>query len=454
MSRNYLVMALAFTVALASGGSEARMDAEEKVTVKQLRRIPPKTILWGKESEPRPGVVAKIDPPYSTPDPAQVEVWYFNVYTADTAKAADRLFRAWVESLPERVDVRLGPTTGGRRNRSPLQLDWEMHQALYFTGEVLGREMDVHDAIVRRIKRKGNHGLHSSRDAERLFRTLGIPGGTFAKWRDDPEVLARGMDASDMLWGMTRASLAAAGETIQARPFVHPNILVNGQHAITTYNTRDPRETFRIANWLIRRELEMPRGYGGPTNNEEFSEWMSSLSGEIVRRVSNGREVTGTKVVYNHWREEFWVLDGIGKVILNIPLVHTDSGAYFRLPERGGARYLNVWRFGRQYLSYEGDSGPQRYGAFLLTDWLSAPDMHWVELSFKGKPAALAFSPDGKVEARNERGPIFGSWWLEAGELHVSLAELGVESWPWMEAADQVGFETPPESLTPWKRGR
>ena len=63
----------------------------------------------------------------------------------------------------------------------------------------------------------------------------------------------------------------------------------------------------------------------------------------------------------------------------------------------------------------------------------------------------MAFSADGKVEARNDKGSMFGSWWLEAGNLTVSFGELGAQSWPWREVAKRVGFNVPQRSLTPWR---
>ena len=63
---------------------------------------------------------------------------------------------------------------------------------------------------------------------------------------------------------------------------------------------------------------------------------------------------------------------------------------------------------------------------------------------------AFAFTPDGKVEARNDKGSLFGTWWLEAGNLNVPFGELGIQSWPWREAAAHIGFEVPQRSLTPW----
>ena len=162
--------------------------------------------------------------------------------------------------------------------------------------------------------------------------------------------------------------------------------------------------------------------------------------------------------MYNHHRQEFWSLGGAsGDVIAAYRLKGEGTESHWALQwkkeGRKSPQWASAWRRGRQYEAYRGEDGvPQRYGAFLLTDYLSAPETSWVGLPFKGQEAAFTFHADGKVEAASEEGPVFGSWWLEAGELVVSVGEYGVQSWPWREAAAHVGFEVPQRSLTPWRK--
>ena len=77
-------------------------------------------------------------------------------------------------------------------------------------------------------------------------------------------------------------------------------------------------------------------------------------------------------------------------------------------------------------------------GAFLLTDWLSAPETLWVILPMGGRNSPFAFTRDGRVESRIDKGSVFGSWWLEAENLSVSFGKLGIQSWPWQEAAENA----------------
>ena len=232
---------------------------------------------------------------------------------------------------------------------------------------------------------------------------------------------------------------------------LYPTLVINGRFVVNTTAVESPREAYRIANRIIRREIEAGRAHNSPTNSEEFAEWMAARSGEIFRRVMVGRNPTGS-LVYNHARREVWLLGDDGDVRTVFRLVGEGDESLFEfMHAEKRLAHTGLWRPARQYLSYKTEHGPQRYGAFLLTDFLSAPDTHWVGLPFKGRDAAMAFSADGTVEARNDKGSMFGSWWLEAGNLTVSFGELGAQSWPWRKVAKRVGFDVPQRSLTPWR---
>ena len=153
--------------------------------------------------------------------------------------------------------------------------------------------------------------------------------------------------------------------------------------------------------------------------------------------------------VYNPWRRELWSLNDAGEVRSVAREVEGEE-AFWKWRDKDSNRtsYAMNWRAGFYYAPRE----PRvRHGAFLLADWLSGGQV--VELAFKHHPVGLSFAPEGRVEARSEEGAVQGSWWLEAAALHVSLGEYGIASWPWREAARQVGFEVPPGSITPWRTG-
>ena len=404
-------------------------------------------IVWGNESDDERWV-GVMDPPYFTTNPNEVEVLEFVRYTSRAWQRSEPMTRTWRASLPARVSLlRLPKGTWGNVNNM-YRDHWLVHQRVYFAGLMLGREAEVHDAIIEMNRRGSIPRLDSERQVPEIARRLGIEPRVFGRWYHHPEVafLARMASKTDRDRAWALRILGKDGPMWA----LYPAFVVNGKHVVDASLLEDPADVYRVANWLIRRELESGRAHEGPTNDMEFAEWMAPRSGEIFKRVWLRRAPTWFGV-FNHARREIWSLSTEGKVQQIQRLSGDGDDSFFEnFDENGNAVRGHPWRVGRQYVSFEGEHGPQRYGAFLLTDYLSAPDTHWVSLPFKERDAAMAFSSDGKVEARNDNGSMFGSWWLEAGDLNVSFGELGAQSWPWQEVAERVGFNVPQRSLTPW----
>ena len=408
------------------------------------------SFTWGHE-EPYENRVAILEEPFMT-RPERVEVIWVYWYTASAggkpnAGRLDRLMREWAESLPERVEVRRYP--GGlfsekarRRVRESWWRRWERHQQALFTARLAGKEEEVHRALVRSIVGDWR-SLDRDSAVHELLRGHGVPDGEIERWFRGPEVGGLKLEAAQYSYLISEAA-RRQGFRRQGSKLRPPLLLVDGRYAVLGNTVGryvgGPRRVLRVANRLIREALEGDRVSEGPRNDEEFVSWIAPRAGELVWR----QQVKG---VFNAWRKEFWMLDGQGEVEHVGRLVGEGDGSYFRLPLPGHVVHVPLWKSALQWRSY---AGQPRYGAFLLTDYLSGPDTHWVGLPFKGREVALAFSPDGRVEAHNEKGQVFGSWWLEAGNLNVSFGELGVQSWPWQKAAAYVGLEIPQSSMTPW----
>lgn len=402
-------------------------------------------ILWGAESGAA-DQVGKLDPPYFTRGPARVEVIEFMRHTGNTWLRSRRLTREWEKSLPDGVVVRR-MAQGARGSKSwSLAEEWALQQELFCTAQRVEKEDAVHELLAEMTP---HFALTKPHFYNLFVKRLGVDANEFARRRVHPETAECVVIASDMNWDRILADEYAGAP--KKRLNFAPTFVVNGKWSVSGSWIKDPSEVYRIANRLIREELERGRAHDGPTDNETLTDWMAPRSGEVFRRVRRGRAF-GYKSVYSADRREFWDLDANGDVRHVHHLAGEGKWAYFTTKSRHGRRYPHVWRFARQYVSYVGEDGrPQRYGAFQLTDWLSAPGTLWVELPFRGRPAALAFSEDGRVEGRNKQGSVFGTWWLEAGNLNVSFGDQGIESWPWQEAAAHVGFKVPQESLTPWR---
>ena len=399
---------------------------------------------WGHEASYE-NRVAILEEPFLTPDPERVEVIWAYWYTREGFKEKEALMRAWMESLPERVDVHRYPARllfAESKDPPHMKQLWERHQQALFVARLTGREEAVHRALVEGAL--GNWRYASDTDAKELLAENGVSGPEIERYFRSAEVGGLKLLSAQFGFGISntgvRQGLVRGGSAIG-----FPLLLINGRYAVVgQYASRGggPREALRVANRLIREALERGRAHEGPTNDEEFASWIAPRAGEVVWR----QQVKG---VFNVSRNEFWMLDEKGSVEHVGQLVGEGEGSYFRLPLPGHVVHVPLWRSALQWRSFEGQA---RYGAFLLTDYLSAPDTLWVGLPFQGREVAMAFTPDGKVEARNDKGSVFGTWWLEAGNLNVSFGEMGIESWPWQEAAGDVGFEEPQESLTPWRK--
>ena len=408
-------------------------------------------IVWGQETDAG-DQVGIMDPPYFTGAPdGVVEVLMFPRYTNFAWQRSKPFTATWSESLPDRVLVVRMPKGIGANRTHPYRKHWKVHQRVYFAGELAGVEDQVHEKMAELLGKVGT-ALGKREQVVGFARTVGISPDVVLRWMDAPEVKARVRMASAADFERMLAD-EAQGASV-SRKSLAPAMIINGRYAVSASAIGDPGEAYRIANRIIRQELEAGRTHDGPTNDAEFTEWMAPREGEMFRRQRFGKKLK-FRGVYSHARRELWEIDNGGEVRRAYRLEGEGDRAYFRTTD-GGAKvlYAHVWRHARQYVAIEGEGGPQRYGAFLFADWLSAPDTHWVGLPFRGKEVALAFSADGKVEARNDKGPMFGSWWLEGGNLNVSFGELGHQSWPWRKAAARVGFEVPGGSVTPWRSGK
>lgn len=441
-----VLAAMAVAVA-AQGQQKAAEEVSYKTRLAQLARMTPAEIAWGRESRHREGI-AVMDPPHFTPDRDRVEVVVFTRYTSEMWRASERLTRAWQASLPDAVVVTRAPRGPVGSAKPALKRAWSLQRRLYLAAERLGAGGAANEVLGRMV-RTNPYGFKRADRRAWLARRIGVELAVLDRWAASPEV-AR--DARVV--GTIRASRVWAEEAMSLLTYrwaLYPKFLIDGTYFVHAATVGHPRKAYRIANRLIREALERGRAPGVPIDNVTLTDWMAPRSGEVFHRERFGRTF-GYKGVYSADRREFWDLDANGGVRHVHRLTGEGRDAYFATKLRTGRRYPHVWRFARQYVSYAGADGrPQRYGAFLLTDWLSAPDTLWVGLPFKGREVAMAFTPDGRVEARNDAGSLFGTWWLEAGNLNVSFGELGIESWPWQEAAAHVDFEVPPRSLTPWR---
>ncbi|MDD9982747.1 MAG: hypothetical protein OXU81_15555 [Gammaproteobacteria bacterium] len=434
---------------LAHGGG---VWAGVQASLRMYDEIAPSEIVWGQESAPEEEAFL-MDPPLFTGSPGKVEVIEFVRYPQDVWRRSQVLAEAWRKSLPDGVVVRRVPLdweAGPFGQRGDFRTLLRQQQRVYFAAELLGIEEAAHAALFA----SGERGDMSVRRAvAEITSATGVDPQEFKRLRNHEMMRARANSALALTQLATEAYIAT--DVFKDAPWRFPELLINGRYAVSASQMGDPRAAYRLANRLIGEELQNGEKGAWPTNDEEFSQWMGTRSGQLLRSAVFGRELK-TYRVYSVARKEMWGISADGKYLGTYKLAGTGARSYHRLNGSSTVRYWEEWRLGRTHMPFERPDGtPQKYGAFLLMDHLCAPDTYWVGLRFKGREVGLAFdrceSGEGRVEGRNANGSIFGSWWLEAGELKVSFGEGGIQSWPWRDVAKQVGWEIPPESVTPWK---
>ena len=416
MNRRMLAAAAAAALGLAlgsAGNAEAR-SAYQRQMDKYLE-VDVATILWGNESDDE-SQIGHIHPPRFTRNPDRVEIVEFMRHMNHTWRTTRRLTDAWRESLPPEVDWRPMPRgRGGAINRKKaVAVLWHLHQELWCTAQLFDREAQAHEIIARISttplrKRTARTTLDKRAYAEivehfsaEFIREIGIDAAAFADARARPEVPECINIASQLNRDRSGAD-NAAGAPLK-RPVWEPAFVINGKYTVSASWIKDPAEVYRIANRLIRLELEAGRAHDGPTNDEELAEWLAPRSGEVFSRVRFGKRIR-YKGVYNAEQRELWALNEDGSFRDTAVLQGTgdDSYWYFVHPKQG-VRELKLWMRGRQYVSYTGEDGqPVRHGAFLLTDWLTAPGRGVVSLPFRRPDHVFLFG--GKAEAHVRRRP-------------------------------------------------
>ena len=280
-------------------------------------------IVWGQESDA--GEVGIMDPPYFTAKRDRVEVLVFARYTDKTWQRAQPFTAAWRQSLPAGVVVRRLPMGVGSNRNHGYRADWKVHQRVYFAGELGGIEDEVHEAMVARISQAGS-ALGSQSQVARLARTVGTDPAVFTQWIEAPIVEARVRQASAASWERSLAD-SAQGADPQRRS-LYPAMIINGRYTVSASALGDPGEAYRIANRIIRQELDAGRTHDGPTNDAEFAEWMAPREGEVFGRQRFGRTLK-FRGVYSHARRELWELDDAGAVTRAYRLTGEGERAYF-----------------------------------------------------------------------------------------------------------------------------
>ena len=129
------------------------------------------------------------------------------------------------------------------------------HQELAFASKAIGEGARVHRAmrawLSNRVRRQR---LYKPQDVDRFLEKAGIPIERYRQAAASREVQERMRATTAKLEAISKAAEAVRSDA--NAPPRDPILLINGKHLVQGSTAGGIRDALRIANWVIRRELE------------------------------------------------------------------------------------------------------------------------------------------------------------------------------------------------------
>ena len=185
-----------------------------------------------------------------------MEVEWFFTYIGPSTQL-EPIVLGWAESVRQGTNkkVRLIQSpVRSIRGRPGLENVYDgIYQLIAFAGRAIGRERTVRREL-RKLVSKDPRALRTEEDAERFIERIGISVDQFRKAARSEPVRRRMLEATDKLEEISiRAEEVRGDATLMPRD---PVLLIAGKYLVQGSTVGSARNTFRIANRLIRRELE------------------------------------------------------------------------------------------------------------------------------------------------------------------------------------------------------
>ena len=223
-------------------------------------------ILWGNQTRPtKPRDTLAIDPPFQRfgSEETRVEVLEFFAYNAHRTrsgprkrwgKRADDVMERWRDSLPERVTVIRVPFAWQKLPNEPGYARVRRgHLRSILTAQVLGIEDRVHQRMVKALD-DDTRAFSNQASARAHFEALGVSAERFSKAWDSPEARRRSRLAAELRDTLFETSIRHGGTHDRLTP--PPIFIINGEHMVATFNTRNAEKSFQVANHLIAEALK------------------------------------------------------------------------------------------------------------------------------------------------------------------------------------------------------
>ena len=270
--RYLMVTALAALAMLPAGNAEGEWlqkskndlyDEEHRAQIERFRdwrseakRLTTRHVRWGKEKKANRWNVVTLKPGYRTSSRGKVEVEWFFTYLG-LSGLVEPLVMDWMKNLQKetngKVRLKRSPVASMKGRKRIFNHHHEMHQLIAFTGEAIGRGRTVHRAMRKKLSVTAI-SLHSQSDLEEFLRDVDIPVEPFHEAAESEKIRKRIRTANAKIDALAaRAEEGRKDANLDPRD---PIFLINGKYLVQGSLAGSVRNTFRIANWLIRRELE------------------------------------------------------------------------------------------------------------------------------------------------------------------------------------------------------
>ena len=390
----------------------AELIKNAKRSVDLYKAFKTSEIVRGQEQEPTENdEMVVFDREYVTPNPDWVEVVELGGYGDLTWSANAKFSRAWRKSLPDDVDIHRIPAQSEEVDPDhPVADHRPVHRSVFFAGKKLRGEDAIHLAMMQTLVGKP-HGLKTDDDVARLARRLRIEPQALQQARNDPTTRWQAKEARWLAQIVAHMRTRKARETGKAsNPVVlFPMLIVNGRYLVDAARIGSPKRVYRLANRLIRQELEGRPHRTGPTNDAEFTATMAEHEGEIRLRRVNGDLISTTPlaVVYAPQETAVWWLDYNGRVLRAPRLTDKGRESHFEFRQSNGdTGRLEMWRYANQYESFlDTDGKPIRHPAFTVRDTL--PGLAYpLFVSIDHQAHDVWLNADGTLRGKGPAAPV------------------------------------------------
>lgn len=238
----------------------------------ELKRLNVRHIRWGKEKRPYRKHMITIEPGYPTSTRKEVEVEWFFTYLGGSGRInpieprtfvgasslLEPLVLEWMKSLDRgtkgRVRVKWSPVSSIKGRSRQLNDQNEIYQSIAFSGEAIGKTSVVRRELRKRSSSAAAISMRLPSETERFIKKIGLPVAEFREAAASDEVRRRMRETTAKLAALVARVEAVNPDAIEDP--VDPIFLINGKYLVQGSLAGGARNTFRMANWLIRRELE------------------------------------------------------------------------------------------------------------------------------------------------------------------------------------------------------